>query len=71
MREFHQAQYISAEERTRAIRQFIRLFASRSLGEPDKPTADCFECIHDLDRLERIYVRAKEADSWQDLLDTA
>ena len=70
MRESDPFQAISDEDRIRAIRQLVRLFASQSLGEPDKPTADCLEYIVDLDRLERIYDRTMEANSWHDLLDT-
>jgi hypothetical protein len=61
-------QALPDEDRMRAMRQFLRLFASHWLGEPDKLTVDCLECIVDLDRLDRIYDRATEADSWQDLL---
>jgi hypothetical protein len=51
-------------------RRLIRRLAKPTLGEPDQPTVTRLESITDIDRLERIFDRAMEASSWQDLLDT-
>lgn len=66
--------YIGVLEEGREMqsRDFIRLFAKKTLGEPDEQSVTRLEGITDLDRLERILVRAWEAKvgSWQELLDT-
>jgi hypothetical protein len=58
------------EGRAIQTRRSIRRLASRMLGEPDKAIVDHLKWITDIDHLERIVVRAMEASSWQDLLDT-
>lgn len=63
-------QAILDEGRETEARRLIRRLAARTLGEPDEPTVTRLEGITDIERLERIFDRAMEASSWQDLLDT-
>jgi hypothetical protein len=70
MRESDTFLAILDEGREIEARRLIRLLARRALGEPDEATVTRLEGITDIDRLERIFDRAGEASSWQDLLDT-
>jgi hypothetical protein len=70
MRESDTFLAILDEGREIQARQYIRRLAERTLGEPDEPTLTRLEGITDLERLGRIFDRAAEASSWQDLLDT-
>jgi hypothetical protein len=58
----------------RQTRRLILKMAQKHLGQPDEQTLTRLEGITDLDRLERIHERlfdrAAEVHSWQDLLDT-
>jgi hypothetical protein len=57
------------EGRELEARRLIVLLVEDRFGPPDKPTRDCLQVI-DLDRLERIVVRAINTTSWHDLMDT-
>jgi hypothetical protein len=70
MRESDTFLAILDEGRETEARRLIRRLAKTTLGEPDEPTVTRLEGITDIDRLERIFDRAMEASSWQDLLDT-
>jgi hypothetical protein len=70
MRESETFMAILDEGRETEARRLIRRLAARTLGEPDEPTVTRLEGITDIDRLERIFDRAAEADSWPELLDT-
>ncbi len=70
MRESDTFLAILDEGRETEARRLIRRLAKPTLGEPDEPTVTRLEGITDIDRLERIFDRAMEAGSWQDLLDT-
>src|SRR5262245_49473237 len=70
MRESDTFLAILDEGRETEARRLIRRLAKPTLGDPDEPTVTRLEGITDIDRLERIFDRAMEARSWQDLLDT-
>jgi hypothetical protein len=70
MRESDTFMAIIDEGRAMQARLLICRLARRTLGVPDEATVMLLEGITDIDRLERIYDRAMEASSWQDLLAT-
>lgn len=54
----------------REVRKLILNLGKQSLGKADDSVAIALGGIVDLDRLERLFERIREAQSWQELLAT-
>src|SRR5262249_54920512 len=61
---------ILEEGQEKHARKAILLFGERKPGPPDDSIATRLESITDLERLDRMMLRAPTAASWQEILDT-
>jgi hypothetical protein len=58
------------EEREVRTKTLILRLARRKLGEADESVRARLDAINDLERLERLFDRAADAPTWDDLLAT-
>ncbi len=51
-------------------RKCILILGEKRIGPPDKIVRDCMSTVKDLERLTRMLLRALDAVSWQEILNT-